>query len=488
MSLRARLIAGLLGLAAVGLVLLAVVTYAEQRSFLLQRIDQQAATAIPVLSHGLDEQNSALPGGGRAGDGDDRGGPPVSLPPGTYGERRDASGNRVGSAIVLSYGDSGAARPKLPRTLPLGHAVTVGATSGSTRYRALAASLRDRAGTIVVAVPLTDADQTLDRLLLVSGLVIAAVLLALGAGAWWLVRLGLRPLDRIGATAGAIAAGELSRRVTPATPRTEVGRLGLALNAMLARLEEAFARRQASEDRLRAFLADASHELRTPLASIRGYAELFRIGAARSPADTEKAMQRIEQEAARMGVLVEDLLTLARLDEEPSTRRELVDAGEIAGDAVADARATAPDRRIELDVPAPALVHADPDGLRQVVANLMRNALVHTPPGTPVDVAVRADGDAVELAVRDHGNGLPVEDPDTLFERFWRAEGGRERGRAGAGLGLAIVAGIVRAHDGTVSAGDAPGGGARFVVRLPAARSQEALSVDPAPSHPGART
>jgi two-component system OmpR family sensor kinase len=257
---------------------------------------------------------------------------------------------------------------------------------------------------------------------------------------------------------------------------------------MLARLEEAFARRQASEDRLRRFLADASHELRTPLASIRGYAELFRIGAARDPADTEKAMDRIEQEAARMGVLVEDLLTLARLDEEPDTRRELCDVAQLARDAAGDARATAPDRRIEVDAPGPALVHADPHGLRQVIANLMRNALVHTPPGTPIDLAVREAGGTVALSVRDHGNGLPTDDADALFERFWRAEGGRERGRAGAGLGLAIVAGIVGAHHGTVEAENAPGGGARFVVRLPAADSQEELRVHPAASHPAART
>jgi signal transduction histidine kinase len=169
------------------------------------------------------------------------------------------------------------------------------------------------------------------------------VLLALAAGAWWIVRLGLRPLDQIGVTAGAIAAGDLSRRVEKAEPRTEVGRLGLALNAMLARLEEAFAERRASEERLRRFLADASHELRTPLASIRGYAELFRIGAAREGPEMEKAMRRIEAESARMGVLVEDLLALARLDEVRDVHREPVDVAALAADAVADARAVAPD-------------------------------------------------------------------------------------------------------------------------------------------------
>ena len=199
--------------------------------------------------------------------------------------------------------------------------MTVPAESGDLRYRAVATGLPG-GEQIVVAVPLGDVDETLDRLLLVEALVILGVLLVLGVAAAWLVRLGLRPLDRMGTTAGIIARGDLSRRVTPATPRTEVGRLGLALNAMLERLEEAFAQRQASEDRLRRFLSDASHELRTPLASIRGYAELFRMGAAREPADVEKAMRRIEEEAARMGVLVEDLLALARLDEQREPVRE----------------------------------------------------------------------------------------------------------------------------------------------------------------------
>jgi len=210
--------------------------------------------------------------------------------------------------------------------------------------------------------------------------VIAGVLLALGASAFYVVRLGLRPLDRIEVTAGQIAAGDLSRRVSPATPRTEVGRLGLALNAMLERLEQAFAQRQASEDRLRRFLADASHELRTPLASIRGYAELFRMGATRDEAETRTAMRRIEDESERMGVLVEDLLTLARLDEAPELVRAPVDVAALARDAVEDAHAIAPDRAIGLDAPGAAVVSGDSHRLRQVLANLLRNALVHTPP------------------------------------------------------------------------------------------------------------
>jgi two-component system OmpR family sensor kinase len=338
-------------------------------------------------------------------------------------------------------------------------------------------------GTTVVAVPLREADQTLNRLLLVEGLVIGGVLLALAVLAWFVVRLGLRPLERIANTAGAIAAGDLSRRVTPATERTEVGRLGLALNAMLARLERAFAERTASEERLRRFLADASHELRTPLASIRGYAELFRTGAARDEANREKAMRRIEEEGSRMGVLVDDLLTLARLEEPREPVRLDVDLARLARDAVEDARAMAPERSIDLSADHPALVDGDPDQLRQVVANLVRNALVHTPAGTPVEVAVTREGAELVLEVRDHGPGLPVENPDQLFERFWRGEGGRRRGRGGAGLGLAIVAGIAEAHGGTAEAGNAQGGGARFRVRLPA-RTVVERQAEPAGSTP----
>jgi two-component system, OmpR family, sensor kinase len=251
-------------------------------------------------------------------------------------------------------------------------------------------------------------------------------------------------------------------------PRSEVGRLGLALNAMLDRLEQAFGEREASENRLRRFIADASHELRTPLASIRGYAELFRMGAARDPADVEKAMRRIEDEATRMGVLVDDLLMLARLDEVADAPHGEVDLAAVVRDAVDDGRATAPTRTIRARLDEPAPVIGDADQLRQVLGNLLRNAFVHTPEGTPIEVTLsRANGE-VRLEIRDYGPGLPPGDPDALFERFWRTEGGRERGRGGAGLGLAIVAAIVDAHGGHVGAENAGGGGASFVVTLPA--------------------
>jgi two-component system, OmpR family, sensor kinase len=468
-SLRARLIATLLVLAFVGLVALGAITYATQRSYLQERVDQQTRAAVGILGGGGDGDRSPLPdfdeprrgrGGGP--------GPLAELPPGTYAERRDASGNVVGTPNVVSVGGTSLAPPDLPSDLRDGELLTVGAEGDDgLQYRVRATRLPFSDDLTVVAVPLNGVQDTLDRLLLTEGLVIAGVLLLLAALSWVLVRIGLRPLERIAGTADAIAGGDLSRRVEVPHPRTEVGHLGTALNAMLGRLERAFAEREASEERLRRFLSDASHELRTPLSSIRGYAELFRIGAARGPEDTEKAMRRIEEEAARMGVLVEDLLTLARLDEVRDAVQEEVDAATLVEDAVADARAVEPERPIEERIEDEALVLGDPNQLRQVLANLLRNALVHTPTGTPIEVSLQRDGAFARLEVRDHGPGLPTDDGDALFERFWRAEAGRERGRAGAGLGLAIVAGIVSAHGGEVGARNAPDGGAAFVVRLP---------------------
>jgi two-component system OmpR family sensor kinase len=472
-SLRSRLIAALLALTAVGLLLLGGITYFGQRSYLLDRLDEELRSAPPAAVGALREHGVEGADRGPRGGGPGRGGGPPGggLPLDTYVERRDASGTVVGSRD-LDFDDATTADPALPDDIPLERTFTVGGENGDeTRYRVYAEADPSGSGITVVAAPLTDIDEALQRLLLLEALVIVIVLLALAAVAWAVVRVGLLPLDRMGHTAGAIAGGDLSRRVESTDPRTEVGRLGIALNAMLDRLERAFAERQASEDRLRRFLADASHELRTPLASIRGYAELYRMGAARETEDLERSMRRVEDEAARMGVLVEDLLTLARLDEIAEAPYAEVGLSALAGDAVEDARATAPDREIALEDDGDAIVRGDAHQLRQVLANLLRNALVHTPPGTPIEVLVAADGSAVRMHVRDHGPGLPNDDPAALFERFWRAEGGRERGKAGAGLGLAIVAAIVEAHGGSVSAANADGGGAVFSVVLPAARA-----------------
>jgi two-component system OmpR family sensor kinase len=247
---------------------------------------------------------------------------------------------------------------------------------------------------------------------------------------------------------------------------------------MLFRIEEAFADRARSEERRRQFLSDASHELRTPLASIRGYAELFRLGAAQDPEALERAMARIEAEATRMGVLVEDLLVLARLDELPEARRVPVDLCELAAQSAADARVMSPESTVTLDAPGELDVLGDPDALRQVIANLTVNAVIHTPEGTPIKLAVGRDGDEVVVTVRDHGSGLPPGSEERVFDRFWRGEGGRARGPGGSGLGLAIVKEIVQTHHGAVTAENRSDGGALFTVRLPAAPHTRAAGSD----------
>jgi two-component system OmpR family sensor kinase len=497
-SLRARLLIGLVSLTAAGLVIAGLVTYAAERSFLVSRVDTLfTKTTINGFEDTLDQRLGLgkagvipfTPGSGNNGGNPDGGqlyGPPsgagsepgsggplgqvLAPPSGTYGIYVAADGR----ATRYEFGGEGGSPPRLPADIPLStpahpELITVDSLAGSSlQYRVLRKVSDTGAGTMTIAIPLTDVSQTLTRLRNIELIVIGAVLLALAAFAWLLIRIGLRPLDRMGATAGAIAAGDLSRRVSPADQRTEVGRLGLALNAMLGQIEQAFGERRASEDRLRRFLSDASHELRTPLTSIRGYAELFRMGATSGSEDTAKAMARIEQEAARMGVLVEDLLALARLDEMPQSRREPVDLEPLLQDAADDARAAARDREVTVTIAGEHVVSGDPSQLRQVLANLMRNALTHTPPGSPIELSLSGSAAGVVVEVRDHGPGLPEGTQDSVFERFWRSEPGRERGKAGAGLGLAIVAAIVAAHGGSVRARNAPDGGAVFTIELPA--------------------
>jgi two-component system, OmpR family, sensor kinase len=515
-SLRARLLLGMVVLVASGLAVAAVATYEVQRSFLLDRVDQQVQTAMGPLAFVLRDASdgqlrlpAGRPGaaflrrfgaggsgvsGGSGGSGGGAGGraggpvPGSTPPPGTFGELL-GPGRKLLARRTFSYGERLPAPPALPATLPLSQrgaplrVFTLGPGGGSDlRYRAAAFKLGG--DTVVVAVPLREVDLTLHRLVITELLVGGGVILALIVLGWIVIRLGLRPLERIGRTASEIAGGDLSRRVTPADARTEVGRLGLSLNEMLSQIERAFRDRARSESRLRRFLADASHELRTPLASIRGYAELFRLGAADDPETLDRAMGRIESEAKRMGVLVDDMLLLARLDEEPEPRRLAVDVCELVEHAAQDASVLAPDREIAVACERPMTVLGDGDQLRQLLANLVRNALLHTPPGTALELSATRAGEDAVLAVRDHGPGLPSDAGDQIFERFWRSEGGRSRGAGGAGLGLAIVRAVAEAHGGSVSAANAPDGGAVFTVTLPATVSQETLSLLTTDSYP----
>jgi two-component system OmpR family sensor kinase len=293
------------------------------------------------------------------------------------------------------------------------------------------------------------------------------IVLVLGVVAWWVIRLGIRPVREMTDVATAIAGGGLSHRVPDSNPHTEAGELGMALNRMLTSIEEAFTEKDEAETRLRQFVADASHELRTPVSTVRGYAELYRSGALDARVALDDAMRRTEQEAIRMGGLVDDLLTLANLDEgrplEPST----VDLAAVATDAARDAAAVQPGRKISTEVAPDVRVWADEAKLRQVVANVLGNALTHTPERSPIVVRVAArHGDAV-LEVCDGGPGMSADAAQRAFERFFRADPSRSRRSGGSGLGLAIVQSVVAAHGGSVRLDSSPRTGTSVRVELP---------------------
>jgi two-component system, OmpR family, sensor kinase len=359
-----------------------------------------------------------------------------------------------------------------------GQKFTLPAADGGHGWRAVAipVTVGNNPGTVMLALPTQDQDRAVDRLRLLTLLIGGLVILLCATAGWLAIRRAFQPLLVVEDTAAAIAAGDLSQRIPERPATTEVGRLTASLNGMLSQIESAFRARQASEARTKRFAADASHELRTPLASIRGFAELYRQGAVPSE-EVPRTMRRIEDEAKRMGGLVEDLLMLARLDEQRPGRSDPVDLAVLAGDAVHDAHGLAPDRTVRLvgldgtPGPVPATAIGDEDRLRQVMGNLLANAVRHTPAGTPVEVAVGVDPAArhAVIEVRDHGPGLPPEQAQRVFERFYRVDSSRQRGRGGgSGLGLSIVAAVVAAHQGQVEVRQTPGGGATFVVRLPA--------------------
>jgi two-component system OmpR family sensor kinase len=469
MTLRARLVAGLAALALLGLAIAGAVTYTSLRSFLLARTDATLQSEHRLVEndlHGGDPCTRSAAG------------------PDVFVQLRDATGKVVCSSQVFDFshsaGDDNTPQYRQPPTLPARLTVsgpqqgpgaasyfTVSAPGGGS-YRVDASALNG-GRTLVVATPLDEVTRTLHRLLWVEISVAALVLLLIVAAGLWFVRASLRPLEEMGKTAQAIAAGDLGQRVAHDDERTEVGKLGRALNAMLGQIESAFKAREASENRLRRFVGDASHELRTPLAGIRAYAELFRLGARTRPEDLERSMSGIEREAARMGMLVDDLLLLARLDEGRPLLKEPTRLDEVAREAVEVAEALEPGRELTTAL-EPVTVLGDHDRLRQIVDNLLANVRAHTPPGTPARVTVKAvDGKAL-LEVSDQGPGLATDDAARVFERFYRADESRARtegNSSGVGLGLAIVSAVVAAHEGTVAVATAPGQGVTFTVTLP---------------------
>jgi two-component system OmpR family sensor kinase len=462
MTLRLRLVVGLVLLTTAGLALFGVTTYSVYARSQYQRLDDQLQASVPFVTRPLQALSGDVSTRVPTVDRPVRGDRPPPGPVAIYAERRGEDG-RIVNRVQLATSSA----PRLPTVLrgtAHGRFFTTGSATGTGDWRVYVVIGPGPSNSTVIAIPTGEVIDGLRRLVLIEVGGAVVLLALLSAGAWLILRRGLRPLEEMATTAGSIAEGDLSQRVASAGGASEVGQLGLALNTMLDEIEAAFAARDATEQRLRQFLADASHELRTPLTSIQGFAELFRIGDS-GHADLPTILRRIEEESARMKLLVEDLLLLARLDETRAPDRGPVDLTVLAADACGDAAAGAPDRRITLDAPQPVVVAGDEAHLRQAIANLVTNAVTHTPPGTPVEVTSALVDGSAEVTVRDHGTGLDDEALAHVFDRFWQAD--TARSGAGAGLGLAIVAAIASEHAGTASAANGPDGGAVFTLRLP---------------------
>ena len=476
LPLRVRLVALLVSLLLVALTLTSIATSVLMRRQLMDNTDRdlRAAarpTAAQVLSQLFSRHDDGIPSNYAVTFMPPDGSTPLEVP---------ATGERLQPNIPnLTFND-----PRVCSTQsPIGPPFTVNSVNGEMRWRVVAGRLGGDTGTFAVAVPLRGLDTTVQRMLTLSILVGLAVITSCALLGWYGVRRAFRPLTQIEDTAAAIAAGDLTRRIPEPAAQDEVSSLSRSLNAMLAQIEQSFAVREASEERMRQFVADASHELRTPLAAVIGYAELYRQGAVTDPEDVTGTMRRIEDESIRMGGLVNDLLILTRLDRQRPLERGPVDLTVLAADAVQDARAMDPTRQVRLvglsgDL-EPTTIEGDEAKLRQVVTNLVGNAVNHTPEGTSIEIAVGSDtAGHARLEVRDHGGGVDPVKARKVFERFYRADPSRVRGHGGGnGLGLAIVAAIVSAHDGHVGVAATPGGGATFVVDLPTANSQSQPSV-----------
>ncbi len=476
-TLRRRLVLGIVLLLAALSVMIAAVSTVALRGYLVDKLDAQVTAATSRFQGVVDKPGSRPPvNDNRPGPGDFL--PLAGLTPGTIGafvsdgaidavvlgerlEQTPLSDEQEALLLTLAVDEE-------PVTLDLGGELG--------QYRLASVDAADGT-TVVIGQPLSDVNSTVLRLLLlIGGITLAGLAAAFFAGTA-IVRLALKPLDRVAATAGHVAElplerGEVALAVRvpdeDADPSTEVGRVGSAINRMLGHIASALSAREASEKKVRTFVADASHELRTPLASIRGYAELTRRGGHELPADVVHAMGRIESESLRMTSLVEDLLLLARLDDGRSLEELPVDLSALLADAVSDARAAGQDHEWALDLPEqPVVVPGDSARLHQIVANLLANARTHTPAGTRVTASVALEGTDAVLRVADTGPGIDPAVLPTVFERFARGDSSRSRVAGSTGLGLAIVEAVVTAHRGSVSVESEPGSTV-FTVRLPA--------------------
>ena len=524
-SLRTKLVTALLALVAIALAVMSFVGVAVFGNYLQNQVDAQ----LRSLDAQVQNDPSAFFGGGHH---------MVFLLNNSLVEVLASNGQPVtgiGNWKNLSNSGPAISASQLGTSANSGQPFTVPAQSGGYDWRVITQPVQystdgvtTQSGTLVVGLNLGNLDQTMAYLIRLDVIVSVVILFVLMIVGFAVVRANLQPLVDIEETAGEIADGHLNRRVPERDPRTEIGSLGRSLNIMLSQIETAFHAREESEaaahqseERMRRFIADASHELRTPLTAIRGFAEYYRqrgglvphwdksaassaaadeagsgaldMGGGLTPDDLDRIMQRVEKEAARMGLLVEDLLLLARLDQQRPLARQPIDLLSLAADAVHDARLLAPARTIDLSVQPGAafLVIGDDARLRQVIGNLMSNALTHTPDGSPIEVSIGSgtldprvpdSAPAVTLDVTDHGPGMTPEQAHRVFERFYRADQARTRTTGGSGLGLAIVRALVTAHGGTASVRTAPGRGATFRIALPLApEAQGGMAADDDP-------
>jgi two-component system OmpR family sensor kinase len=472
-SLRNRLTVGVLVLSAFGFAGAGFGAQALIKDYLINQVDEQLLSVVGVTSGRLDQAGIA-----RDDDDDDddpqtaRVATPLNRVPTSisvtvldpFGNLIGGIGGDLNSNQVTEY-----VKGLLPGQVAAFGSEPFTIEAPGSDFRVATTVLPSSLGSVIVAQSLSDFDKTTGRIGVVFLIIGGVVLLFIAFASRQVIKIGMKPLAKIEATAEKIAAGDLSARLENFEPDTEVGRLSTSLNQMLSRIEESFAARTESESKLRRFVADASHELRTPLTSIRGFAELHRQGAVPEGEKTKELISRIEKESMRMGSLVEDLLLLARMDQSREIVMEDVDLSTLVKEAVSSAQAAGPEHPITVDIAHDVHTQGDADKIYQVVTNLLANARAHTPAGTAIHVATYSDEKGTYVSVADNGPGLTAKDQQHIFERFYRVDTSRQRNSSdGSGLGLSIVDEVMKAHGGEVSVASEPGNGATFTLHFKA--------------------
>jgi two-component system OmpR family sensor kinase len=467
-SLRNRLTIGVLVLSAIGFIGAGFGAQALLKDYLIKQVDDQLLSVVGGTAQRLDQAGIAHDDDDPAGT--SRSATPLNRVPTSisvtvldpFGNLIGGIGGDLNSNKITDY-----VKGLLPGQVAAFGSKPFTIETPGADFRVATTVLPSSLGSVIVAQSLRDFDRTTHQIGVVFLLIGGIVLLFIAFASRQVIKLSMKPLRKIEKTAEQIAAGDLSARLENFEPNTEVGRLSTSLNTMLSRIEESFAARTESEDKLRRFVADASHELRTPLTSIRGFAELHRQGAVPDGEKTRELISRIEKESMRMGYLVEDLLMLARMDQSRELAMTDVDLSNLVMEAVTSAEAAGKGHPITTDIAHDVHTQGDADKIYQVVTNLLANARAHTPDGTPIHVATYSNEEGSFITVADKGPGLSLEDQERIFERFYRVDASRQRtGSDGSGLGLSIVDEVMKAHGGTVSVASEPGNGATFTLHF----------------------